>query len=108
VSVVEINQPTASVSEQTGDHPSKSWLETLQENGRMTNDDALVKDLNAYVRNSLFPKLKFIMGKQQMSYSPEGNNYMWEDMQQRRYDRPEVSGFVVGTLQGYDRRHFKL
>jgi hypothetical protein len=73
VSVVEINQPTASVSEQTGDHPSKSWFETLQDNGRMTNDDALVKDLNAYVRNSLFPKLKFIMGKQQMSYSPEGN-----------------------------------
>jgi hypothetical protein len=29
--------------------------------------------LNAYVRNSLFPKLKFIMGKQQMSYSPDGN-----------------------------------
>jgi hypothetical protein len=73
MSVVEIQQPTASVSEPTGDHPSKSWFEALQDNGRMTNDDALVKDLNAYVRNTLFPKLKFFMGKQQMVYSPEEN-----------------------------------
>jgi hypothetical protein len=63
--------PVASVTGEQG-HESKLWFETCQRSGRMDNDEALVKDISQYVRNELFPKLKFIMSKKQLNYASNG------------------------------------
>jgi hypothetical protein len=72
--LVEVGHSMTSVSDATGDeqnHPCKAWLEMCQLNGRMDNEAIMKKDLMEYVRYELFPKLKFFMGKTQLTYSPE-------------------------------------
>jgi hypothetical protein len=67
-----LEQPQA--SDMLGNHPSKGWMEALQSQGQMDNDEIVKKDIIGFVRNDLFPKLKFIMGKQQLEYSPFENS----------------------------------
>jgi hypothetical protein len=55
------------------EHPSKTWFEACQRNGRLDNEVMLAKDINVYVRYELFPKLKFIMNNNQLNYSTERN-----------------------------------
>jgi hypothetical protein len=64
--------PVAPVNNEViNDHESKTWFEACQRNGRMDNQEMLTKDISAYVRYELFPKLKFIMNSKQLSYSAE-------------------------------------
>ena len=56
-----------------GDHQSKAFFEACQRNGRLDSEGILQKDIRAYVRYELFPKLKFIMNDRQLEYSPERN-----------------------------------
>jgi hypothetical protein len=44
-------------------------MEALQSQGRLDNNKMVKKDIIGFVCNDLFPKLKFIMGKQQLEYS---------------------------------------
>ena len=47
---------------------SKKWIAACQKSGRMGSSEILARDLNQYVRYDLFPKLKFIMSKNQMHF----------------------------------------
>jgi hypothetical protein len=67
-----LEQPQA--SDTAGNHPSKGWMEALQNQGRLDNDKIVKKDIIGFVRNDLFPKLKFIIRKQQLEYSPFENS----------------------------------
>jgi hypothetical protein len=67
-----LEQPRA--SDTPGNHPSKGWMVVLQSQGRMDNDEIVKTDIIGFVCNDLLPKLKFIMGKQQLEYSPFENS----------------------------------
>lgn len=70
-SVVAVNRATVASNEVNLDHESKTWFEACQRNGRMDNEAMLAKDIGAYVRYELFPKLKFIMNSKQLNYSSD-------------------------------------
>jgi hypothetical protein len=63
--------PVQGTQEVSTDHESKTWFEACQRIGRMDSQEMLSKDINAYVRHELFPKLKFIMDNKQLNYSSE-------------------------------------
>lgn len=69
-SVVTVQQPPGDAKKNPV-HESKTWFEACQRNGRMDNEAMLAKDISAYVRYELFPKLKFIMNSKQLNYSSE-------------------------------------
>jgi hypothetical protein len=50
-----LEQPPA--SDTPGNHPSKGWMEALQSQGRMDNNEIVKKDIIGFVPNDLFPKL---------------------------------------------------
>ena len=53
----------------TSDYTSSELYEVLRKKGRMGSESMLLKDLVMYVRNDLFPKLKFIMHSKQLTFS---------------------------------------
>ena len=65
--VVVTGARTPSVS--NSDYTTVELYEVLRQKGRMGDDDILHQDLVMYVRNDLFPKLKFFMHKSQLLYS---------------------------------------
>jgi hypothetical protein len=65
--VVVTGARTPSVS--NSDYTTAELYEVLRQKGRMGDDDMLHQDLVMYVRNDLFPKLKFFMHKSQLLYS---------------------------------------
>jgi hypothetical protein len=73
----------APVPEVVVGHQSKRWFEACQRNGRMDNEAMLAKDISAYVRYELFPKLKFIMSKKQLYYTAE---------------RPSICGLICDDM----------
>lgn len=54
---------------------TKEWFEACQQNGRVDHAGILDADVNGYVRNKLFRKLKFVMSEQQMNYSREKGSF---------------------------------
>jgi hypothetical protein len=68
--VVEVGKENSSTCTSNAT-PSRDWFEACRKSGRMGCDSMLSSDLVAYVRNDLFPKLKFIMDAKQLNFSTE-------------------------------------
>jgi hypothetical protein len=74
--LVVTNEPTPSVG--TSDVTSAELYELLRKKGRMGDDIMLHKDLVLYVRNDLFPKLKFIMDTRQLMFTTAVNSICYQ------------------------------
>jgi hypothetical protein len=53
----------------TSEYTSSELYEIIRKKGRMGSEAMLVKDLVMFVRNDLFPKLKFFMHSRQLMFS---------------------------------------
>jgi hypothetical protein len=54
------------------------WFEVIRQKGRMGSESMLNVDLVAYVRNELFPKLKFFMDPRQLMFSTATNSICYQ------------------------------
>ena len=50
------------------------WYETCREKGRLGSEGVMELQFVSYVRKDLFPKLKFVMNKNQMKWSTDPNS----------------------------------
>ena len=83
---------SGNVSMETSENPSREWFEKCRKNGLMTNDKWMSLDLDRYVRNDLFPTLKFFMDKKQLNYTTDETSICWQictEMELKK-DRAEV------------------
>ena len=54
------------------------WFETCRKKNRLGNDSMHDVDLITYVRNELFPKLKFVMDARQLMFSSSNNTICYQ------------------------------
>ena len=59
-------------------NPCAEWYESIRVKRRLGDEMILVCDLITYVRNSLFPRLKFFMDPRQLMYSNEVNTICYQ------------------------------
>ena len=59
----------SSLEENDLEKSSKKWIAVCQKRGQIGSSKILARDLNQYLPYDLFPKLKFIMRKNQMHFT---------------------------------------
>ena len=73
---VEVQKDNSSL--ETSSNSCGEWYETIRQHSKIGGEAILASDLIAYVRNDLFPKLKFFMDNRQLMFSNESNTICYQ------------------------------